>query len=287
MTSSVPLVRLMHQLNGTVWNPVGTLFTVDGTGYPGAPFAPWPYAGFASDIAWGLMTVADGMWLWNFIEYPAAISPMQGSVNIGRANLISSIQSTPVGWPIVLSGYSQGAMVVDQCWVGDFLASDGVLHNRLDDVQAIFNYGDPQRCPGVANGNLLAGIPIPGEADSQVTGGIAGEADLTADQTPDFFYSTALPGDLYASCPVGSNPWSKESKVGRVETNIFQIVQQASVLDVASLAKDLFTPIATVEAIINGMVFASAGVNAPHWQYGGYVGAAVEWMVERGLQLAA
>jgi hypothetical protein len=285
VTSSIPMVQLMHQLDGTTWNPVGTLFTVDGTVYPGAPGIPLPYAGFASDIAWGLMTVADGMWLWDPIAYPAAVSPMGASVSVGRANLVASIMATPAGWPIVMSGYSQGAMVVDQCWVGDFLNPSGVLHNRLGDVKAIFNYGDPMRCPGVSNGNALAGIPVPGESNGQVTGGIAGPLCLTAAQTPDFFFSTNLPGDLYGSAPVGANPWTAESKVGAVETNIFNIVQKATFLDIISIAKDLLTPIATVEGIINGLVFFSAGQNAPHWQYGPYVGAAVGWMVDTGLSL--
>lgn len=285
MTSSVPLVQLMHQLSGTSWQPVGTLFTVDGTMYPGAPGTPAPYAGFASDIAWGLMTVADGLWNWTPIAYPAAVFPMQNSVNAGRANLVAAIQQTPIGWPIVLSGYSQGAMAVDQCWVGDFLNPAGVLHNRLSDVKAVFNYGDPQRAPGVARGNELAGIPLPPPVDGQVTGGIAGPLCLTADQTPDFFFSTALPGDLYADAPVGANPWSAEAKVGTIETSIFNVIQQATFLDVLSIAKALFVPIATVEAIINGLVFFTAGTNAPHWQYGPYVGAAVSWMVNEGLSL--
>ncbi len=293
MTSSIFMVPVMNQLSGTVWKPVGTLFTVDGTAYPGAPFAPWPYAGFASDIAWGLMTVADGMWLWNAIEYPAAVVSMQKSVNVGRANLVNQILQTPLGWPITLAGYSQGACVTDQCWLGDFLAADGVLHDRYlhGDLKAIFNFGDPQRCPGVANGNLLASIPIPGVADGQVTGGIAGPgaagvpADLTAAQTPPFLYSYALPGDLYASCPVGVNPWKSESKVGKVETNIYHIIMKPGFWNVIDIAKDLFTPVATVEAIANGLTFAAAGMNAPHWQYGPYVGSAVGRMLQIGLSL--
>ncbi len=295
MTSSLPMVRLMHQLDGTSWYPVGTIFSVDGTLYPGAPGPPWPYAGFASDIAWGLMTVADGMWLSDFIAYPATVGSMQSSANIGRGNLTTAIMNTPLGWPIVLAGYSQGAIVTDQCWLDDFVNPKGVLHDRYlnGDLKAIFNYGDPLRAPGVANGNLLAGIPLPKHLDGVVTGGIGGPMDLTPAQTPPHLFSCALDGDLYACCPVGSNPWghnwlgsSKEAAPGKVGTGIFNVIMHANFWNVIGVAKDLGHPIAMVEEIVNGLTFAAAGPRAPHWAYGPYIGAAVGWMVELGLSLA-
>jgi intein/homing endonuclease len=126
-------------------------------------------------------------------------------------------------------------------------------------------------CPGIANGNLLAGIPLPTKLDGVVTGGIAGPADLTPQQTPDFLYSFALDGDLYACAPVGENPWENEAAPGRVETGIYDIVQQATFIDVVAIAEDLLVPVGTVEAIINGLTFAAAGANAPHYRYGPYV----------------
>ena len=38
---------------------------------------------------------------------------------------------------------------------------------------------------------------------------------------------------------------------------------------------------AAVEAIVNGLKFASAGLNAPHWQYGPFVGPAINWILSR------
>lgn len=215
----------------------------------------------------GLATVAPARWYP--INYPAALFPMAPSVQAGREALVGAIRSAP--GTVVLCGYSQGAIVTGVVWSQDILAPTGVLHDRLGDVAAVFNFGDPLRCPGIANGNLLAGIPLPVDLDGVVTGGIAGPADLTPEQTPAFFYSFALDGDLYASAPVGPDPWTAEAPAGRVETSIYNVVQQATVIDVAAVAADLLTPVATVEAIINGLTFAAAGANAPHFRYGPFV----------------
>jgi hypothetical protein len=215
----------------------------------------------------GLATISAVRWFP--INYPAALYPMAPSVQSGRENLVAEIQAAPGRF--VLCGYSQGAIVTDVVWSQDILANTGVIHDRLADVAAIFNFGDPLRCPGIANGNLLAGIPLPKELDGVVTGGIAGPADLRPEQTPDFLYSFALDGDLYASAPVGKNPWTAEAPAGRVETSIYNVVQQATFIDVVAIAEDLAVPVGTVEAIINGLTFAAAGANAPHYRYGPYV----------------
>jgi hypothetical protein len=99
--------------------------------------------------------------------------------------------------------------------------------------------------------------------------------------TPDFLLSCALDGDLYAAAPVGASPWTAESSVGKVETNIYDIIQQATFLDIVSIAKDLLMPIGTVEGIFNALLFFGAGTNAPHWQYGPFVPAMVDWILSR------
>ena len=45
---------------------------------------------------------------------------------------------------------------------------------------------------------------------------------------------------------------------------------------VVEVAADLLTPVATVEAIINGLTFVAAGANAPHWHYGPFVPTVVD-----------
>jgi hypothetical protein len=38
--------------------------------------------------------------------------------------------------------------------------------------------------------------------------------------------------------------------------------------------------IALVHAIFNGLTFAAAGTSAPHWQYGPFVPAMVDWILQ-------
>jgi hypothetical protein len=266
------------------------LITVNGTGIPD-PFGP----GFSGDIGrafaidpWqaisdqftGVSTPASPLF-WQPIGYSAAVTPMAPSVAGGRAEVNRQIGLRPKGTPLFLSGYSQGAIVTGQVWALDILAPNGVHHERLGDVRGIINFGDPLRCPGIAHGNEVAGLPLPKKLDGQVTGGIAGPADLTAAQTPDFLLSCALDGDLYAAAPVGQSPWNAESSVGKVETNIYDIIQQPTFSDVISIAKDLGMPIGTVEAIYNALLFFGQGVNAAHWAYGPFVPAMVNWILSR------
>jgi hypothetical protein len=270
--------------------PQPILLTVNGTGVP-----QWDGPGFAADLGrafafnpWqaiadkfsGVVSIPPPVF-WQGISYPAAVSPMAPSVKAGRAEVNRQIGLRPAGTPLFLSGYSQGAIVTGQVWALDILAPNGIHHDRLGDVKGIINFGDPLRCPGVANGNKVAGLPMPKNLDGQVTGGIAGPADLTAVQTPDFYLSCALDGDLYAAAPVGSNPWTAESSVGKVETNIYDIVQQPTFWDVVSIAKDIGMPIGTVEGIYNALLFFGQGTNAAHWQYGPFVPAMVDWILGR------
>lgn len=266
------------------------LLTVNGTGVPD-PYGP----GFSSDLGrmlqvnpWqviadkldGLVSPAAPV-QWQPIGYPAAVVPMGPSVEAGRAEVVRQIKLRPAGTPLFLSGYSQGAIVTGQVWALDILAPSGSLHSRLPDVLGVIQFGDPLRCPGKANGNLVAGIPMPKDLDGQVTGGIAGPADLTPSQTPDFLLSCALDGDLYASAPVGNSPWNAESKVGNVETSIYNIIEQPTFTDIIAVARDLLMPIATVEGAMNALMFFAAGTNAPHWQYQPFLPAIIDWITSR------
>jgi hypothetical protein len=266
------------------------LITVNGTAVPD-PFGP----GFSGDIGrafelnpWqivadkldGLVTALPPV-EWQPIGYPAAVSPMAPSVAAGRAEVNRQIGLRPAGTPLFLSGYSQGAIITGQVWALDILNASGMHHDRLPDVKGIINFGDPLRCPGIAHGNEVAGFPLPKNLDGQVTGGIAGPADLTPTQTPDFLLSCALDGDLYAAAPVGASPWNAESKVGKVETNIYDIVQKPTFGDIIAIAKDLGMPIGTVEGIYNALLFFGQGTNAAHWQYGPFVPPMIDWILSR------
>jgi Cutinase len=271
---------------GVFWVPAGTLFTVNGTSVPD-PFGP----GFSGDVARALIDVSDGMWVWQPIGYPAATFPMGPSVVAGCQELRTQIGRYTGN--IALSGYSQGALVVDMVWRDDIVNPAGTLHHRLEDVVAIVNFGDPMRCPGIANGNKFAGRPLPVKLNGFTTGGIAGPGNLTEEQTPDFLLSFANDGDLFACAPTGDDPWQHETEVGHNERIIFDLVQNATpvtLLAIAEeaaeiLAKPLSEVLPLVQAIFNGLVFAGQGMQAPHWAYD--IGPAVQYLIQRGNELRA
>lgn len=267
------------------------LLTLNGTGVPD-PFGP----GFSADLGRALGVInpwqaiankLDGLRapesavMWQPIGYAAAVFPMGPSVEEGRAELVRQIAMRPVGTPLFLSGYSQGAIAVARTWALDILATTGQLHNRLPDVRGVIQFGDPTRCPGVANGNVVAGFPLPKKLEGFTTGGIAGPGCLRPSQTPDFYLSCVMPNELYSNAPIGDNPWTAESHVGDVETNIYEIVLQPTFKDIVEIAKALFMPIATVEALYNAITFFAAGTNAGHWQYQGFIDPLCQWILSR------
>lgn len=295
------------------------LVTVNGTGVPD-PFGP----GFSGDMGraisnpwnaiaaqfWGANTPRfyNGNIFWQPIGYPAGVFPMMPSVNKGVAEVSRQVMlheqdgSCPPGFPLFLSGYSQGALVTDIFWRDFVLSPAGIHHNRLNDILAfggIINFGDPMRCPGIARGNDAAGLPEPNPRNGVLTGGIAGPGCLTPEQTPDVLLSCALDGDLYGAAPVGpafspavatGAPWVNEPLVGQIQTRIYSFIESGSILTgLLAVAKGvsqefqqpLTNTIALVEAIFDGLTFAAAGTNAPHWRYGPFVPGVVQWMVSR------
>lgn len=263
-----------------------TLLTVNGTGIPD-PFGP----GFDSDCGRALADSYE--WTWQPVGYPAAVVPMGPSVRAGIEEVVRLLSLPKYQGTFGLSGYSQGALVTNLVWRDEVLNPKGRLHHRKDDVIAIVNFGDPMRCPGIANGNLYAGQPLPKKLDGQVTGGIAGPQCLRPEETPDFLLSFANDGDLYAAAPVGERPWEKQAAVGEYETLIFNFIQETNLKNTLEIAKALleaiFIPlthlIPLVEAIINGLTFAAQGMNAPHWTYNS--DPAIRYLTERGRQIPA
>lgn len=285
------------------------LVTVNGTGDPD-PASTAGFSGMLGSMVGGVnpwQLVADKLdglqpptppWQWQPIGYPAAVFPMNPSVQNARAQIVAALGGPaspdyqakvyPSG-PFALSGYSQGAIVTGQVWSQDILPSTGVLHHRLADCLSVVNFGDPLRAPGVANGNVYQGIPVPGTLDSEITGGISGPLDLTTAQSnvlnsvgKPVVMSFALPGDLYASAPVGPNPQTAEAAAGKVGTSIYSFIENGSFFTLVAIAADLFIPLGTIEEIVNGITFAAAGTSAPHWQYqnAGCVDSAAQYLTE-------
>lgn len=270
------------------------LITVEGTGVAD-PFGP----GFSGDIGrffqinqWahiacqldGLQDPPPPAVFWQPAGYPAAVFPMKPSVQAGvnEVRRLVPLVHTP-GYPLFLSGYSQGALVTGQAFLQDFWNPTGMFHDRLPDVArgGVIQFGDPYRAPGIANGNAAFGFAAPTKLDGVTTGGISGPLDFTPEETPDYYLSCALDGDLYAAAPVGDTPWKHEASTGKVETSIYNFVESGSPVDFIKIALDIGAPIGTVRAIYNGLKFASAGMNAPHWQYGPFVGPAIGWILSR------
>jgi hypothetical protein len=290
------------------------IITVNGTGDPD-PASTAGFSGLLGSMIGGVnpweivadmkagIEVPAPPWLWQPIGYPAAVFPMNPSVQNARAQIVAALggpasadYQAPVypSGPFALSGYSQGALVTGQVWAQDILSPTGVLHHRLPDCLSVVNFGDPYRSPGIANGNVYQGIPIPGTLDGAVTGGIAGPLDLTVAQTNQpnslgkpVVMSFALPGDLYASAPVGTNPWTAEASAGKVGTSIYSFVENGSFFTFVDIAADVLVPIGTIEEIVNGIGFAAAGTGAPHWLYQaeGCVAAAAAYLTELATSL--
>lgn len=309
MTSSL-YVEICAAKYGVPYSPAGLFAAVDGTVYPGAPAPPYPirddgngyWCGFSSGIAGGLMNVADGLWASSLCGYPAVVTPMWPSVQIGRTNLAYAIKmyadwyfkdhGTYEGLVLTMSGYSQGAMVTNQVYVLDFLAPDGALHYLLPYLYRMYNFGDIFRTPGVAHLNALAGLPESIMTDGVETGGIGGKLDLTPDQSnmlaPDGNYivmSAANYGDIYTCCPVGTNPWTKIASAGNIGNTFFKIVMQPTFIDVISVAKVILHLGGSFEEMINGLRFAAEGTNAPHWHYFPQMNAAITDMLKLGNSL--
>lgn len=217
-------------------------------------------------------------------NYPASInSPWMGtSVQMGVDSAVSLLGGAPPinagdpvypAGPVILWGYSQGAICTSHLWRDEILSPTGRLHSRVGDVIAAVTYGNPCRCPGKANGNVRAGWGLPGKLDSQTTGGIAGPDCLTADQTPPWWMDYVWLGsndgatELYTNCPVGDNPWTGEAAPGHVGTLVYNFIQQGTAIDFVEIAESLLTPIGMIEEIYNGLTFAVAGPNADHFAY--------------------
>lgn len=308
MTSSIWNVQTRSAFNGTKYQPAGVIFAVDGTAYPGAPAADVPitndgsgwWAGFSSGIVGGLENVADGLWGSVIIGYEASTIPMWPSVQQGRSYLVAAIQNYAAGFlanfgfypPIVLTGYSQGSMVVDQCYVLDFLSPTGVLHYLLPFLYRIYQFGHVFRCPGIAHGNALAGLSESIEQNGVQSGGIGGPNDLTEEQTnylspvgTPMVYSCANQGDIYTCAPVGDNPWTDLAPQGKTGYLFFKIVMQPTFSDVVEAAEVLGHPIASIEEGINAGTFFAEGPGAPHYQYFPQMDACISDMLALGNSL--
>lgn len=257
------------------------LFTANGTGAPN-PYDPGQYPVMVANalLPSGEQIFADKLdglatqTLIDFIptNYPASIYPMGASVAQGVSAMVANIQGCSVGTPKALAGYSQGAIVTSTVWRDHVLNPSGDCHQYLNDFVAAVNWGNPMRCPGIAHGNTAAGWKVPGG------GGIAGTDDLTAAQTPNWWYDYANPNgivtgyDLYTDSPVGTAAGTDEELIYNcVVTGNFGGTLEGLLAILESLAAQFTAPLSEVigiaTAVWNGLTFVGEGPAAGHYQY--------------------
>jgi hypothetical protein len=267
------------------------LLTVSGTGTNMWDTTNPQPAGVASALA----ANNPSLFYWQPVgNYPAATFPMGPSVQDAEDSLTYLATGVPTGnstsgasYPgnsLILMGYSQGAIAVSR-WLRDVAWKNPQIANR---VVGVTTWGNPNRLPGFASGNDFAGWPDPADVDGVVTGGISGPDCMTAaDVAPHLltkvthfwgeYVNTIGDGnDLYADAPVGANPWTAEAIPGTYETQIYNLVQNATASSLFAFVEDIFRlfgaglftqTLGILEAILNGGMFAVAGSNAAHYTY--------------------
>lgn len=85
--------------------------------------------------------------LWEFkrVPYPASTVFIGPSIEWGVDWVIADILETPIGTPLALGGYSQGAAMMSRLY-NEFRT--GRLRNRRADLRAVVNFGNPMREQG-------------------------------------------------------------------------------------------------------------------------------------------
>lgn len=254
-----------------------TLYNVPGTG------GKWD-ADLTADVA---REVNGPRYYWQGVSYPAETFPMGPSVKAGVEELVRLISS--VSGTFAIMGYSQGALVTCKLYRDEILNPAGRLHDRKNDIFAHVTYGNPMRAPGWANGNGLMQWPVPGDEFGYQSGGIAGPDDLTPWQTPWWHMDFAKPGDLYATCPTGPDPWANEAPPGEWETAIYKLVMgelagdESILQQVGEILTDPFGELVpSIMALIDGMQFL--GDLGGHG-YVECVQASIDWLRDRGNQV--
>lgn len=282
-TSSGPVVDqspdgVHMQVSPMMQGPPGkhTLYNLCGTG------GAWNND-FTADIA---NAVNGQHYDWQGVSYPAATFPMGPSVKAGVEELVRLISQKAGTFALI--GYSQGAIVTCKVWRDEIMNPNGRLHDRLGDIFAHVTFGNPMRCPGYANGNGLANLPLPANEFGHLTGGIAGPDDLTPWQTMWWHMDFAHNGDLYATCPTGPDPWTNEAEPGEMQTAVYKMVQgeiaghESILQQVGEILTDPFGEmIPLILAIADGIQFAAdMGTHA----YLDCRDAAIHYLQARGAQ---
>lgn len=250
---------MASKLDGVPWVRPHAI-AINGMGSAGTDF------GFATDLCYAL---DEEVWAHNIVDYSASAFPMGPSVTEGIEKVVALALSMPDAHK-ALFGYSEGSLVMNHVWRDECLSLAGRLHDQYARglILCVVLFGDPMRCPGRADGNVVCGVPIPPPHDGVTTGGISGSGDLTPEQTIEgVVFSCSHEGDVYASAPVGDDPWHNISGVGHDMEIIFAVVQNFNgqnvfgimtevlkVLDVGTGGLSMYSIIGLMKDAITGVI---------------------------------
>ncbi|AJD82430.1 lysin B [Mycobacterium phage Sheen] len=229
------------------------LYTVHGTGMPD-PFGP----GLPADTA---REVLD-LYTWQPIgNYPAAAFPMWPSIQAGRRELVSQIDSKP--GEINMAGYSQGAAVCGQVLKHDIMSPTGRLHHRLGDVRKVVFWGNPMRQQGIAHSDEWV-HPVA----SPDTMGILEDRLEGLENAPFEVRDYAHQGDMYASIKA-DDMHEYQVAIGRIVMNAgdFWLGDDSLIHQLLELGqRPLPEGIAVARAIIDAIGFfaGARGLEWPH-----------------------
>ncbi len=238
-----------HQVKPVDTRPV--LFTVCGTG------VPW-WVGPDADTA----RAVEDRYKWAPVGYGARPFPMEPSVAEGLAELVRLIELwrpeiEKTRKAAALIGFSQGAIIVAECWE-DLIKPPGARLSWFKPyVKKMIFFGNPMREAGNAHYCPNGTLPDPRSH---------GIADRLMVQTPDFVRNFAHKGDLYTDC---------SGQSGENKTAIYKIIMGARMFDgpdslLAQFMELGTSPmvegIAMMQAVLDAGMFFAAGTG-PHVNY--------------------
>jgi hypothetical protein len=234
--------------------PRGTLYTCQGT----LPSTIW--SGPPADTA----RMVEDLYYWQPIGGPYEAFPMNNSIDAEKSELRVQISKRPLGDPINLAGYSQGAIVLSEVFEEMRNPSDS-LHYRLPDVQRAVTWGNPSRELGVNNGNKFCGYPADYPDLGPDSRGIMENARRMSN-TPDQWMDFAHKKDMYCDTP--------NTDAGEDQTAICMIVMGnwwggpdsilAQIFEVVQ--RPMIESLAMFKAIVNAGMFFGGGIK-PHVTY--------------------
>lgn len=138
-------LRMLGISPGERSNELPWLFTVHGTGMLD-PMGP----GLPADTARDVLT----HYRWQPIgNYPAAMFPMQPSIDAGYNELVLQIERRLAGNDagFALAGYSQGAVVTGRVLKYEIMSPSGRLHKYLPRLKKVVFWGNPMRQQGITH----------------------------------------------------------------------------------------------------------------------------------------